>query len=295
MLNIESTLRDLGARYWPLVKGWQTGLLLLTALAGYLGAAQASGQWPALFGLIGSLFLAISGGTVLNMGCDRDIDAQMARTCRRPLVTGQVSPGAAWRLGVALSVLGLAWALVLSPLTAALVAAGLFFEIVVYTVWLKRRTAWSILVGGVAGGMPILAGRALATGEVDRIGLLLAVAVLFWVPTHNLTLSMRHLGDYRRAGVPTFPLVYGRRATHGLITFSGALAALAMSTAFVWIGLPAPIVWTSVMLGAGLICFALMAWIRPSEAETTILFKYASLYMLCSMLLLAVGGLGMPV
>ena len=295
MLNIESTLRDLGARYWPLVKGWQTGLLLLTALAGYLGAAQASGQWPALFGLIGSLFLAISGGTVLNMGFDRDIDAQMARTCRRPLVTGQVSPGAAWRLGVVLSVLGLAWALVLSPLTAALVAAGLFFEIVVYTVWLKRRTAWSILLGGVAGAMPILTGWALATGGVDRIGLLLAVAVLFWVPTHNLTLSMRHLGDYRRAGVPTFPLVYGRRATHGLITFSGALAALAMSTAFVWIGLPAPIVWTSVMLGAGLICFALMAWIRPSEGETTVLFKYASLYMLSSMLLLAVGGLGMPV
>jgi protoheme IX farnesyltransferase len=215
----------------------------------------------------------------------------MARTCRRPLVTGQVSPGAAWRLGVVLSVLGLACALLLSPLFAALVTTGLFFEIVVYTVWLKRRTAWSILVGGVAGGMPILAGRALATGEVDRIGLLLALAVLFWVPTHNLTLSMRHLDDYRRAGVPTFPLTYGRRATHGLITCSGALAAMAMTTAFVWVGLPAPILWTSSMLGAGLICLALLAWIRPSETQTTVLFKYASLYMLGSMLLLSVGGL----
>jgi len=295
MVILEAALRDLECRFWPLVKGRQTGLLLVTALAGYLGASGFPGAWGEPAGLTGSLFLAISGGTVLNMGFDRDIDAQMARTCRRPLVTGQVSPRTVWWLGAVFSALGLAWALVLSSLFAALVATGLFFEIVVYTIWLKRRTAWSILVGGVAGGMPILAGRALATGEVDRIGLLLAVAVLFWVPTHNLTLSMRHLGDYRRAGVPTFPLVYGRRATHGLITFSGALAALAMSTAFVWIGLPAPIVWTSVMLGAGLICFALMAWIRPSEGETTVLFKYASLYMLCSMLLLAVGGLGMPI
>jgi len=294
MLAIESTLRNLESRYWPLVKGWQTGLLLLTALAGYLCASRFLGAWWDLVGLTGNLFLAISGGTVLNMGFDRDIDAVMARTCRRPLVTGQVSPVAAWRLGVVLSALGLAWALILSPLFAALVLAGLFFEVVVYTVWLKRRTAWSILLGGVAGGMPILAGWALATGGVDRIGLLLALAVLFWVPTHNLTLSMRHLDDYRRAGVPTFPLTYGRSATYWLIVLSSALTALAMTTAFAWIGLPVAILLLSIMLGAGLLYFALMAWLRPSEGENTVLFKYASLYMLCCMLLLAVGGLGTP-
>jgi protoheme IX farnesyltransferase len=295
MLNIEFTLRDLQSRFWPLVKGWQTGLLLLTALAGYLSASQLSGEWWAPFGLAGSLFLAISGGTVLNMGFDRDIDAQMARTCRRPLVIGQVSPRTVWWLGAVLSALGLAWALVLSPLFAVLVAVGLFFEIVVYTIWLKRRTAWSILLGGVAGGMPILAGRALATGSVDRIGLLLAAAVVFWVPTHNLTLSMRHLDDYRRAGLPTFPLTYGRRATVWAITLSSALAALAMTTAFVWMSFPAVILWLSIMLGAGLLYFALMAWLRPSEGENAGLFKYASVYMLCCMVLLAVGGLGMPV
>jgi protoheme IX farnesyltransferase len=130
---------------------------------------------------------------------------------------------------------------------------------------------------------------------VDEIGLLLALAVLFWVPTHNLTLSMRHLDDYRRAGVPTFPLTYGRRATYGLITLSGALASLAMTTAFVWIGLPPAILLLSIMLGAGLLFFALIAWLRPSEGENAGLFKYASVYMLCCMLLLAIGGLGTPV
>jgi protoheme IX farnesyltransferase len=175
-----------------------------------------------------------------------------------------------------------------------LVAAGLFLEVVIYTMWLKRRTPWSILLGGLAGGMPILAGRALALGKVDEVGLLLALAVLCWIPAHNLTLGMLHLDDYRSAGVPTFPLTYGRRATYWLIALSGALAALAMTAAFVRTGLPPAILLLAIMLGAGLLCFALLAWIRPSEGRNMILFKYASFYMLCCMLLLAVGGLGAP-
>jgi protoheme IX farnesyltransferase len=294
MLQIESSIRHVQSRYWPLVKGWQTGLLLATAWAGYLSASQYSGAWWTLLGLTGSLFAAISGGTVLNMWFDRDIDAVMARTCQRPLSTGQVSPGTALRLGIALSALGLGWALCLSPLFAALVAAGLLFEVVVYTVWLKRRTAWSFLWGGLAGGIPILAGRTLATGRVDEIGLLLALAVLFWIPTHNLTLSMLHLDDYRRAGVPTFPAVYGNDATHRTVAVSSMLVVLAMSTAFLWIGLPMLVLSLGIMLGAGLLFFALLAWIRPSDRENAALFRYASVYMLCCMVLLAVGRLGTP-
>jgi heme o synthase len=294
MLNIESTLRNLESRYWPLVKGWQTGLLLVTAWAGYLSASQVPLQWWTLVGLTGSLCAAISGGTVLNMWFDRDIDARMARTCDRPLSTGQVSPRTALRLGAALSVLGVGWALWLSPLFAALVLGGLFLEVVVYTVWLKRRTAWSIVWGGLAGGMPILAGRTLAVGNVDRTGLLLALAVLFWIPTHNLTLSMLHFDDYRRAGVPIFPAVYGYEATRRAIAISSILSALAMSMAFIWTGLPIAVLRLSVMLGVGLLFFALLAWIRPADRANTLLFKYASVYMLCCMVLLAVGGLATP-
>jgi heme o synthase len=294
MLSIESTLRDLESRYWPLVKGWQTGLLLVTAWAGYLSISRVPGRPWALVGLTGSLFAAISGGTVLNMWFDRDIDARMARTCRRPMATGQVSPGTALRLGIVLSALGVGWALWLSPLYAALVLAGLFFEVVVYTAWLKRRTAWSILWGGLAGGMPILAGRALAMGRVDNIAMLLAFAVLLWIPIHNLTLSMLHFDDYRRGGVPTFPAVYGCEATRRTIAICSMLAALAMSTAFIGIGLPVAILCLSIMLGAGLLFFALLAWFRPADRENAVLFKVASVYMLCCMVLLAVGGLGTP-
>jgi protoheme IX farnesyltransferase len=295
MLNIESTVRNLESRYWPLVKGWQTGLLLVTAWAGYLSAIRPPLEWSALIGLSGSLFAAISGGTVLNMWFDRDIDARMARTCDRPLSSGKVCPETALRLGAALAVLGVGWSLWLSPLFAALVLAGLFCEVVVYTVWLKRRTAWSILWGGLAGAMPILAGRALATGRVDEIGLLLAMAVLFWIPTHNLTLSMLYLEDYRRAGVPAFPAVYGLQATQGTIAISSLLSALAMSTAFIWMGLPAPILYLSMILGAGLVFFSLLAWFPSDDRRNTVLFKYASIYMLCCMVLLAVGGLATPI
>ncbi len=295
MLGVGSAIRNLESRYWPLVKGRQTGLLLLTALAGYLSASRFSGQWWPLLGLCGSLLLAISGGTVLNMWFDRDIDVKMARTCTRPLSTGEVSQGSVLRLGLVLSVLGVGWALWLSPLFAALVLAGLFLEVVIYTFWLKRRTPWSILWGGLAGGMPILAGRALAMGRVDEVGLLLALAVLCWIPTHNLTLSMLHIDDYRRADVPTFPAVYGYAATRRMIAISSVAAALMMSTAFVWLDLPAAILALSIMLGVGLLFFALLAWIRPADRENAILFRYASIYMLCCMVLLAVGGLGAPV
>jgi protoheme IX farnesyltransferase len=295
MLTRASTLRTLEARYWPLIKSWQTGLLVVTGVAGYLSAGRPAGHGWTLLGLIGSLWLAISGGTALNMGFDHDIDAEMARTCRRPTATGEVSPGAAWRLGTLLLALGLAWALCLSPRFAALVLAGLFFEVVVYTLWLKRRTPWSIVWGGLAGGMPLLAGRTLATGEVDKIGLLLALSVLFWVPIHNLTLSVLHLDDYRRAGVPTFPVVAGRSTTRCIIVASSLLTALAMTTAFVWMRFPTAILCLSILLGAGLLWFALRASFRPSDRTNAGLFKYASVYMLCCMVLLAVGGLGAPV
>ena len=155
--------------------------------------------------MIGSLFLAISGSTVLNMAYDRDIDSVMKRTCWRPLPSGQVSVREAVLLGSILSALGVGWALALAPLYGAVVFAGLFFDAVVYTAWLKRRTPYAILIGGLAGGMPVLAGRVLAIGYIDAVGVMLALGVLLWIPTHIMTFSMRHFDDYRAAGIPTFP------------------------------------------------------------------------------------------
>jgi protoheme IX farnesyltransferase len=138
--------------YWSLIKSLQTGLLLATGLAGYLSVGVSPGAAPILLGLAGSLALAISGCTVLNMAYDADIDARMRRTCWRPLPAGQVTVREATILGGILSALGVGWALAMSPLYGAIVGAGLFFNLAVYTVWLKRRTPYSILIGGLAGG-----------------------------------------------------------------------------------------------------------------------------------------------
>jgi len=188
--------------YWLLIKSLQTGLLLSTGLAGYL-SAHTPAHLGELVGLAASLFLAISGSTILNMWYDHDIDALMKRTHNRPLASGQITRREAFWLGLVLAAAGVGLALALDALYGLVVFAGLFFDVVVYTIWLKRRTCWSIVWGGIAGGMPILAGRVLAIGQVDLVGLLLAMAVLFWIPTHILTFSMRYHADYQAARVPT--------------------------------------------------------------------------------------------
>ncbi len=154
--------------YWPLTKSLQTGLLLSTGLAGFMSARCPVLHGYDFLGLGLSLFLAIAGSTILNMWYDRDLDAVMNRTHHRPLADGRVSPAEAVRLGLVLSALGVGLAMAMDLLYGLIVLAGLFFDVIVYTAWLKRRTGWSIVWGGIAGGMPILAGRSYGIGGVRR-------------------------------------------------------------------------------------------------------------------------------
>ncbi|MGE5124399.1 MAG: protoheme IX farnesyltransferase, partial [Acidobacteriaceae bacterium] len=188
MASVSSTLHSLKIDYWPLIKSSQTVMLTITGLAGFLCQPALPVDLFRFAGLAGSLVVTISGCTVLNMLFDRDIDRQMSRTRWRPLATGQVHPQAALWLGTALITLGFLWSAILSPLYFALILAGAGLNVLVYTLWLKRRSAWSILLGGIAGGMPILAGHTLAIGRLDTLGFLLALAVVMWIPSHNLTL-----------------------------------------------------------------------------------------------------------
>jgi len=283
-----SSIRSIFHRYGPLIKSLQTGLLLATGLAGYLSAHAPSATWLALLGVAGSLFLAIGGSTVLNMAYDRDIDARMRRTCWRPLPAGLVSVREAVILGTALSALGVGWALAMKPLYGAVVFAGLFFDVVVYTAWLKRRTPYSIIIGGLAGGMPVLAGRVLATGRIDAVGGMLALGVLFWIPTHIMTFAMRHFDDYQAAAVPTFPATYGFRATRIVIAVSSLAAAMTMAGAAASIGVRYGYLDLLAVMGVGLLALAVLGVARPSPRASFALFKYASLYMLGAMLIVAV-------
>lgn len=279
-----SSLRN----YWSLIKSLQTGLLLSTGLAGYMSSRCPIFNLGTMVGLTLSLFLSIGGSTVLNMWWDRDIDARMKRTCTRPLANGQILPHQALRMGLLFSLLGIGLALAIDVLYGLIIFAGIFFDVVIYSMWLKRRTAWSILWGGISGGMPILAGRVLGIGGFDWIGITLSLGILFWIPTHILTFNMRYASDYQAAGIPTFPSAYGVHLTRITIAVSSVLASLAMGLAAYGIGMTIGYLRILLVLSIGLLFLAGASVFRPTERTNFGLFKYASLYMLSAMILMMV-------
>lgn len=286
--TLAATANHVKTHYWPLFKSRQTFLLALTGAAGYLCQPPTPLDWERFLGMAASLLLAISGCTVLNMVLDRDIDRKMKRTSQRPLAAGQVDARLAALLGGGLIGLGLLWSLALSTLYFALVLAGAGLDVLVYTLWLKRRSAWSIIWGGLSGGMPLLAGRALATGRVDALGLLLALAIVSWIPSHNLTLSTFFADDYRTAGVPTFYNAYGLATARLAMVASGLVTAVLMAAAFAWLRFPIPLLVILIAGSLGLAGLSVRAAVRVSKQGFLALYKFSSLYMLAVMLLLCV-------
>ncbi len=157
--------------------------------------------------------MAAGSANVINCVIDRDIDAVMRRTARRPLVTSgsqrpAVLPAEALAFAVVLGV----GATVLLGFEANWLAAGLAdlaiaFYVIVYTLWLKRRSASNIVIGGAAGCLPVLVGWAAVTGRVGWPALVLFAVVFFWTPPHFWALAMKFRDDYAAAGVPMLPVV----------------------------------------------------------------------------------------
>lgn len=276
--------------YWELIKSKQTLLLLITGWAGYASSGHLVTDWVTMLSLLGSLFLAISGSTVLNMYVDRDIDAKMPRTINRPLPAKVLLPREALAFGSLISVIGIVWAFTLSSLVGIVIAAGLFFHAGVYSMWLKRKTPFSVIPGGVSGGMPVLAGRVLGTGSIDMIGVLLALSVLLWIPIHILTFAMRYADDYKAAHVPTFPAIYGEKKTRLVLAGSTILTGLAIMVAVYLNGVQGAYLLAALIAVILLITLAVFYSIFPSSKRNFLLFKAASLYMLASMLLVGLAG-----
>lgn len=273
-----------------LTKQRQSALLLVTGVGAYALSLPAGIRWPELAVGAVALWLAVSGCTVLNMVLDRDIDAKMARTAGRPLPTGEVSPRVATGFGLVLSLAGLLLAWSAGVTFGVVVTAGFAVDLGVYTAWLKRRTPLSIVFGGVSGGMPALAGRVLAVGHVDLVGVLLALGVLLWIPAHILTLAMRRADEYREAGVPAWPCVYGLAATRRLIAASTIAGAITLLSAGALLGIHAVPLAVLAVLGTCLSALAVVGLIRPSDRQDGVLFKAASIYMAASFGCLVVGA-----
>ncbi|MHA2368239.1 MAG: UbiA family prenyltransferase, partial [Candidatus Hodarchaeales archaeon] len=199
--------------YGELIKGKQTVLLIYTAVFTYLISAwEKEIEIFQLIWLVIGLFLAISGSTMLNMYVDRDIDAQMERTKERPLPSERVSSRTVLIHGISFTIVGILFTgLLVNHITMVVVFLGFFFDVVVYSIWLKRRTRFSIIFGGVAGGLPALAGRTAAIDKIDIIGILLLLFVLCWIPLHILSLALvpSSFEGYLKAQIPMWPVARG--------------------------------------------------------------------------------------
>ncbi len=220
---------DMGASvgdFIALLKPRVMSLVVFTAIVGMLLAPV--GVHPAIF-IIAIISIAVGGGAsgALNMWYDADIDALMSRTKNRPIPVGRIDKNQALGFGVFLSVasvtlLGLAsnW------LAASLLAFTIFFYAVVYTMWLKRRTAQNIVIGGAAGAFPAMIGWVATTGTISIEPVILFLIVFLWTPPHFWALALYKKGDYEAANIPMLPNVAGERATIIQILIYSVLLAL---------------------------------------------------------------------
>jgi heme o synthase len=195
-------------QYVSLMKPRIIELLLITTIpVMFLAQQGVPDLWLVVATVVGGTLSAGSANT-LNCYIDRDIDAVMHRTSKRPLVTGTVSPRGALVFGVALAVVSTLWlGLFVNWLSAWLALAALLFYVFGYTVLLKRRTAQNIVWGGAAGCMPVLIGWSAVTGSVSWSAFILFMVIFFWTPPHYWPLSLRYKEDYANAHVPMLPVV----------------------------------------------------------------------------------------
>jgi protoheme IX farnesyltransferase len=264
-----------------------TALLVFTAVA---TAWTASGPWLSLNRLI---VLAIAGGltaggsAALNQYLERDLDAQMPRTARRPLPSGRLpAPELALAWGLLLSIAGIAVsALTLPPEATTLIIVGLIIYVPLYTVLLKRQTVWAVVMGGAAGSCPVLAGWATVRADWPITPFALAALVFFWTPAHFWAYAMVHKEGYGRAGFPMLPNLIGLKATPPYILAHTVPTVLASVLALS--GLAAVIAGVA---GLALVTLNLVLWREPTPRWAWRFYKASNYYLVLVFLALVIGG-----
>ena len=199
--------------FLALLKPRVMSLVIFTGLAGIVAAPGSVHPLTAFTAL---LCIAVAAGAsgCLNMAYDSDIDGLMSRTAKRPIPMGHIGRDEALIFGWTLSIGAVAtMGLFVNFMAAGLLAFTVFFYVVVYTLWLKRRTAQNIVIGGLSGALPPAIGWAAVTGDLSMAPLLLVAIIFMWTPPHFWALSLWRSEDYARAGVPMLPVVKGKPHT----------------------------------------------------------------------------------
>lgn len=265
-----------------LLKPRVMSLVVFTALVGIM---IAPGSIHPVLAVVALALIAIGAGAsgALNMWYDADIDSVMSRTRSRPIPAGRVGPETARDFGMALSCASVVMlGLFVNVLSAALLAFTIFFYVVIYTMWLKRRTPQNIVIGGAAGALPPVIGWAAVTGHVALEPMVLFLITFLWTPPHFWALALIKSADYERAGVPMLPVVAGDKATRlQILLYSLVLAPVGVLPAIMGFGGTAYAV-TSVALGAVFVALAVAVWRAKPEARNRAagrLFGFSLIYL----------------
>jgi len=254
--------------YLALLKPRVMSLVIFTALTGLLCARTPMDPSLAAVAIL-CIAVGAGGSAALNMAFDSDIDAVMRRTRRRPIPAGRVQASDARGLGVTLSLFSVGMmGLAVNWLAAGLLAFTIAFYVLVYTLWLKRRTPQNIVIGGLAGALPPLVGWAAASGTAPLNAWLLVAIIFFWTPPHFWALALYTTGDYAKAGVPMMPVVRGVASTkRQILAYCLLLAPLGVVPAFTGLG---GHLYLGIAIGGGLGLIALawrLAAARPGEGD----------------------------
>ena len=270
-----SRLKD----YASLLKPRVMSLVVFTGLA---GLAVAPGGLHPLPAVVAVLCIAVGAGAAgaINMWYDRDIDALMERTRKRPIPAGRITPDKALAFGVALSLSSVAlMGLAVNWTAAALLALAIGFYVFVYTIWLKRRTPQNIVIGGAAGAFPPAIGWAAVTGTITLDSIALFLIIFMWTPPHFWSLALYRTGDYARAGVPMLPVVAGKTETRRQILIYTSLlvplsfAPLVLGTAGMAYGTVAAV------MGAAFLLLAVRVLRERGGRAARYMFRFSIVYL----------------
>ncbi len=299
------------ADYFALLKPRVMSLVIFT---GFVGMIVAPTQIHPAIGFAAILCLAVGAGAAgaLNMWYEADLDAVMKRTAIRPLPMGRVARDEALTLGVALSIGSVvSMTFLVNLLAGILLAATILFYALVYTVWLKPRTAQNIVIGGAAGAFPPVIGWTAATGTLELAPWALFLIIFLWTPPHFWALALCRTKEYRAAGLPMMPVVAGSDSTRRQIVVYSVLL-VAASLLPVWMGMASLFyAGVAVILGAVFVVLSVdllrkgaigddlervndplaSSAVRAANKSAMLLFKFSLTYLFVLFASLLVGGI----
>lgn len=268
--------------YWELIKPRIVLLLVFTGIAGMLVAYKEVGATPTALQLavgFAAIFLGSAGAEVLTNYHDKDIDSIMKRTSHRPMPTGRVTGPRALAYGFAMSILSVLLAYWFNPLAALFMVIGLVDNVVVYSLWLKRRSWLNIILGGISGGMPVLVGYAAIADSVSPLAIFMSALVIVWIPTHIWSLAIRTRDDYAKAKIPMLPVVVSTRVATVCIAITSSLLAVFSLSIFFVATVSLFYVVSATACGAFILAYSIKLAVDRTEKTAWTLFKISSPYL----------------